>query len=134
MANKYNIHLIKSRKSYSIKDMTLLLNKDRKTFSRWIKYEGLKVIGTEGNSPLVMGLDLKEFIQKQRASKKTPLAEDQYYCFKCHKAVRASVGSERVIRTGRKIKKTGQEQFKKIALCEICGTKINRYLGVYQKD
>lgn len=130
MANKYNIHLIKSRKSYSIKDMTLLLNKDRKTCSRWIERDGLKVMEKGVIPILVMGSDLKEFIQGRRAKRKNPLAEDQYYCLKCHRAVKARAGSEQVVRTGKKIRKTGQDQFKKIGLCELCETKVNRYLRV----
>ncbi|MFH1319801.1 MAG: hypothetical protein ABII90_04000 [Bacteroidota bacterium] len=134
MANKYNIHLIKSRRSYSIKDMTTLFNIDRKTCSRWIEYKGLKVMEMIVNPPLVMGSDLKEFIQKQRATRRIRLAEGEYYCLKCHKSVKAKVGSEKTIKTDKKIGKNNSDQYKKIGNCEVCGTRVNRFLGVCQQD
>jgi len=52
---------------------------------------------------------------------------------KCHKVVKAKRGSEKVVKTGKKIGKAGLEQIKRIGICEICGTKVNRFLrGVKQ--
>jgi hypothetical protein len=134
MANTYNTHLIKLRKSYSIKEISLLFDIDRKTCSRWIKDEDLKVIETGANPMLVLGSDLKEFIQKRRKAKKVPLAQNEYYCLKCHIAVEAKIESESVIKTGKKIGKNGCDQLVKTGICEVCGTKINRFIGLYQKD
>ena len=134
MANKYNIHLIKSRSSYSIKDIATLLNVDRKTCSRWIKKENLKVVDEDSSPLLIMGEDLKIFINPKRSAKKKPLAKNQFYCFKCKKVVEALNGSENIVKTGKRIGKNKIEQQKKIGLCEQCGTKINRFLKICQKD
>lgn len=131
--SNYNISKIKSRKSYNITEMASLLEIDRKTCSRWIKYEGLKVI-EENVSSLIMGSDLIDFIIKMRAKNKIPLKENEFYCLKCHKAVIPKIGSERIVKTGKRIGKENLEQFKKIGNCEVCETEINKYLGVSRKD
>ena len=132
--SSYSINKIKLRKSYSITEMASLLNIDRKTCSRWIRDEGLKVIEENTNPLLVMGIDLEEFIKKKRAKNQFTLKENEFLCFKCHKAVKSKIGSERTIKTGKRIGKDNQEQFKKTGNCEVCGTEINKYLGVSQKD
>ena len=130
----YNIHKIQTRRSYNLTEIASLFNIDRKTCGRWIKNERLRVIEENGNPVLVMGADLKDFITKKRTKKKRPLKENEFFCFKCHKAVKAKTGSEKTIKTGKKIGKENREQLKKIGICEVCGTEINRYLGVCQKD
>ena len=131
--SNYNIHKIQTRRSYNITEMAFLLGTDRKTCSRWIKNEGLRVI-EESVSPLVIGADLKDFIIKRKAKKKTHLEENEFFCFKCHKAVKAKTESEKIIKTGKRIGKENREQLQKTGICEICGTEIYKYLGVCQKD
>lgn len=131
--SNYNISKIKSRKSYNINEMASLLEIDRKTCSRWIKYEGLKVI-EENVSSLIIGSDLIDFIIKMRAKNKIPLKENEFYCLKCHKAVIPKIGSERIVKTGKRIGRENLEQFKKTGNCEVCETEINKYLGVSRKD
>jgi hypothetical protein len=83
---------------------------------------------------LVMGLDLKEFIKKKNMKNKTPLEKDQFYCLKCHGSVKAKIGSEETVKTGKRIGKGNAEQLNRKGICEICGTPLNRYVGVYQRD
>lgn len=132
--SNYNISKIKSRKSYNITEMASLLDIDRKTCSRWIKDEGLKVIEENINPILVMGADLEDFIRKKRTKNQFTLKENEFYCLKCHRAVMPKIGSERVVKTGKRIGKENQEQFKKTGNCEVCGTEINKYLRVSRKD
>lgn len=130
----YNTHLITLRRSYSIKDMALLLGIDQRTCHRWIKNEGLKVIEENARPFLIMGADLANFIKTKKAKAKIPLRDDEYFCLKCRKAVKSKAGSEKIIQTGKKIGKDNLEQVKKIGLCEVCGTKINRFLrGIKQR-
>ncbi len=129
----YCFNRIKSRKSYNLTEIARLLSIDRKTCSRWVKDEGLKVI-EKNVSPLVMGADLIDFIKNKREKRKVPVKENQFFCLKCHKAVIAKTGSEQTIKTGKRIGKDNHEQLKKIGVCELCGTKLNKYLGVSQKD
>lgn len=133
--SKYNLHLIKSRRSYSISEISSLFDINRKTCHRWLKNEGLKVIEKNVNPLLVMGMDLIDFLKKKKAEKKVVLGKDEFFCVKCRRAVKAKTESEKTIKTGKKIGKANLEQFKKTGICEVCETQVNRFLGgVYQQD
>ncbi len=124
----YKINLITSRRSYNISEVASLLGINRKTCGRWIKYNKLKVIEGNITSPLIMGSDLIYFIKKNRQKNKIPIKEDEFFCMKCRKPVKAEIDSERIIKTGKKIGKDNREQFKKIGICENCKTKLNKFL------
>lgn len=128
MAKKYNAHLIKLRKSYSIKDICLLFAIDRKTCSSWIRNKGLKVLEENMSPLLVMGIDLKDFIRKKRAKNQFTLKENEFLCLKCRKAVKPKIGTEKIVKTGKRIGKENREQLRKMGICEACGTKLNRYI------
>jgi len=130
----YNTHLITLRRSYSIKDVASLLGIDQRTCHRWIKNEGLKVIEENARPFLIMGADLANFIKAKKAKAKIPLKDDECFCLKCRKAVKPKAGSEKIIQTGKKIGKDNLEQVKKIGICEVCGTKINRFLRGTKQD
>lgn len=83
---------------------------------------------------LVMGSDLIEFLKKKKMKNKAPLAEDEFYCLKCHKPVKAKIGSKATIKTGKRIGRAGLEQLNRTGVCEVCGTSLNRFVGVYQRD
>ena len=129
---KYNPHLIISKRSYSLGEIVFLLDINRKTCHRWIKDEGLKTIEKNVNPLLVMGVDLIDFLQRKRAKSKAVLKDDEFFCMKCHGPVKAKIGSEIIVKTGKKIGKNNLEQFKKIGVCEVCETKMNKFLKVYQ--
>lgn len=133
MALKYNTKLIKSRNSYTIAEIADLFGVHKKTCFRWLK-EGLKVIQENTNPLLIMGNDLKQFLQGKQKARKTILQPDEYYCCKCSRAAKAKIGSEQIVKTGRKIGRNNQDQLCKIAICTNCKSKVNRFIGVSQKD
>src|SRR3989344_3662268 len=130
----YNTRLIKSRRSYNMTEMASLLGIDRKTCQRWLKNEGLEAVQKGVNPGLVMGSELITFLKRKRVKRRDRLGEDEFYCLKCHKAVRARPDSEKIVKTGKRIGKNNLEQYKKTGNCEECGIQVNRYLGVSQKD
>ena len=131
--NNYNSRLIKSRRSYNITEIASLFGVDRKTCQRWIKIDGLKPIERD-ESPLVMGDVLEIFLREKNKKRKVKLNEDEFYCMKCHKAVSVKIDTEKIIKTGKKIGRNDLDQFKKIGICEVCETKVNRFLGVCKQD
>ncbi|OGN14510.1 MAG: hypothetical protein A3G02_00385 [Candidatus Yanofskybacteria bacterium RIFCSPLOWO2_12_FULL_44_13b] len=131
---KHNIRLIKSKRSYSMTQIVSLLKIDRKTCRCWLKKEGLRPIEQNVNPILVIGADLIDFLNKKRAKRRIGLNEGQFFCFKCHKSVRAKAGSEETIKTGKKIGKSNSDQYKKVGNCEVCNTRVNRFIGVSQQD
>ncbi|MES2436993.1 MAG: hypothetical protein V4519_03185 [Patescibacteria group bacterium] len=117
-----------------MKEVSTLLTIDIKTCSRWINEEGLEVLEKNMYPILIMGSSLKTFLLLKRAVKKVSLKDDEFYCCKCKKAVRPKRGSKSVQKTGKYIGKENKEQLVEIGICEICGTKINKFLRVCQKD
>lgn len=113
-------------------EISSLLSIDRKTCRRWIRDEGLEVIEKNVSPLLVMGSDLISFIKNKRRKRKIPVKENEFLCMKCHKSVKAKNGSEQIIKTGKTIGKDNHDQLRKTGVCEICGTEINKYLGVSQ--
>src|SRR3990167_10780707 len=106
----YNLSLIKLRRSYNITEMARLLDIDRKTCQRWVKTEGLRVIEKGENPLLVMGADLQSFLKAKLQKRRFNLKENEFFCVKCHKPVKAKTGSEKTIKTGKRIGKDGLEQ------------------------
>jgi hypothetical protein len=123
----YNTRLIKARDSYRIKDVVALFDISRKTCGRWIKDEGLKTIEGNINCPLVMGVDLIDFLKRKQASRKIKLKDNEFYCLKCKVATTAREDSENVINTGKTIGKANKKLLLKTGICEKCGTTLKRY-------
>ena len=132
MSRKYNTRLIKAKRSYSPKDMAVLFGINKATCLRWIKNEGLNVLQENTSPLLIMGKDLKKFLSERNKKRKTNLKENEYFCMKCKKAVKAKIGSEENISTGKTIGKDKRKQLNKIGFCEFCGTKLNKFLRVSQ--
>ncbi len=130
----YNLNKITTRRSYNINEVAALFNIDRKTCQRWIKNEGLRVVDETERPLLVMGEALSDFIKNKRFKRKVPIKEDEFYCVKCHGAVKGKEGSEQTIKTGKLIGKDSNEQLKRIGICEHCGTPLNKFLRVCQRD
>jgi len=123
----YNLNKIITKRSYNSTEISGLLEVDRKTVRRWIKYENLKVIETGVSPILIMGIDLIDFIRNKRKKRKMKTNKDEYICFKCHRVVKAEIGSEQIIKTGKTIGKENHEQLRKTGVCEHCGTKLNKF-------
>ena len=130
----YKINLITARRSYSIGEIASLLGVDRKTCGRWVRCGDLEIVEQNTSPILVIGTDLINFIRKKRAKRKVPVKENEFYCMKCHKAVRAKTGSEQIIKTGKMIGRDNREQLKKVGVCEDCNTLLNKFLGVSRQD
>ncbi len=122
----YNTHLITARRCYRMKDIADLYRINKRTCRRWI-IEGLKVVEANTSSPLIMGKDLILFLKNKQAKKKIKLKDDELYCVKCRKGVKAKIGSEKIIKTGKTIGKANKELLIKSGVCENCGTRLNRY-------
>lgn len=108
-------------RSYTIKELADLLGICEKTALRWLD-SGLKTLDENVRPLLIDGSDLKDFLKNRNSKKKVPLKQNQFYCLHCKKARCAKIGS------------LNKFANKKIALCEVCGTKITRIIKQYQKD
>lgn len=107
-------------RSYTIEELSDLLDKDKKTISRWID-EGLETVPESKRPILIMGSDLKKFLRDRYSKRKVKMSCNQFYCFHCKKAVYAKRGS---------LENFGN---RKTALCSVCRGKISRITKPYQK-
>lgn len=124
MAKKYKTKLIKTRESYTSKQIGELFNLHLKTIQLWVK-DGLITIS---NKPiLIMGYDLKEYLDSKQNDRKCKLESDEFYCTKCRKAVRSTDNDVWLELTGKTI---GKNQYKEIVIkgvCDECHTRVNRF-------
>lgn len=134
MANRYNPNLIHANDSYSPREIAELFKIDKMTCRRWIKSGELKVIKKNTSPLLVMGHTLKEFITNKLQTRRTKLTEKEFFCLGCKKAVIGKNGSIKILKTGKRVGKDKNEQLNKVAICENCGNKLNRFVSVYQKN
>ncbi len=133
MAKNYNYRLIYARESYTPSEIARLFNLDKKTIFRWVK-EGLRPIQFHTNPLLIMGSDLKDFIMKRRKARRNSLNNEEFYCFKCKKAVKSKEDKICIVQSDKTIGKNKAKQLIKTGICEYCNGKINKYLKLYQKD
>src|SRR3712207_3502959 len=71
---------VKLHRSYPIDEAARCTGTHRKTVRAWIK-GGLHAI--EGRPTLILGRDLREFLDVRRRQAKQPLGPGEIYCLKC---------------------------------------------------
>ena len=101
--------------TYTIKEISELLNKSEKTCHRWIE-KGLKIIPGGKKVILIKGDELKEFLRNKQRKKKIKLERSQFYCLTCKQAVYAKRGTLKTLSK------------RKTAHCRVCNGKINRLI------
>jgi hypothetical protein len=114
---KYNTHLIKQTLSYSTQDIVSLFGLHKRTVQEWY-IQGLLRI--DDRKPfLVLGFNLKEFLDKRQGSRKRHCQPNEFFCMKC----RASRTSwENVV----DIKFLNEKRLMIIGLCAQCNTPLNK--------
>ncbi len=132
MSKKIKLKNLKSRQSYTTRQLAQVLDVHIRTVQMW-KSEGLKPI--ENTVPLLfMGFEVKDFIQQRQKDKKIKLTKNQFYCVKCKKAVMSKENGIEIIRTQKLI---GKDLLAELILrgeCEFCGCKLNRFSHVGKLD
>lgn len=131
MSKKYNANRISKRKIYTVKEIAVLLGVHTRTVQIWLS-KGLKAV--ESNPPyLIHGEVLRQFLEEKQNKRKSKLASDEFYCVKCQQSRKSAQGS---VHTTITQKRMGGEKSLVIikALCEVCGSKINRFNTIYTRE
>ena len=125
MAKIYNLRLIKTRESYSTKRISQEIEVHPRTIQEWYK-EGLQPI--ENKRPyLVMGYEIKRFLEKKLQKHKCKLKPYEFYCTKCRHAVRSINNDVWIEISKRTIGKNGFKAMTIKGICENCNSRINRF-------
>jgi excisionase family DNA binding protein len=81
MAKHASWRLVKQHRCYTVDEASRLLKIGKPTIRRWIKRDGLEIIGDK-KPFLIRGHNLKSFIQAKKQPKQK-CALDECYCFTC---------------------------------------------------
>ncbi len=83
MTRRINPRKVKIHQNYTVEEVAQLVGRSIPTVRSWIK-KGLRVM--RGQIPhLILGADLREYLDKSQKSNKKPLTPNQLYCLKCRK-------------------------------------------------
>ncbi len=127
MSKKYDARLLKSYRSYKIKDVCRLYRVKKlheQTIRGWIAKGELKAFW-HGNTIYIYGAVLKQFFVDRNSLRKAPLAFHEFRCWKC-KATDAPLNHtiEKLV-TGR------NKSLLALGVCASCGHEIQR---LYKAD
>ena len=74
--------LVKIHRSYTVEDVARLLGKHKNTVRAWVK-AGLPTCDSK-RPTLILGRELRAFLQERRTKNKRPCKPGEIYCVRCH--------------------------------------------------
>lgn len=123
MRKRINPNRVKIHRSYTVEEIADLLSVHKKTVRNWTRL-GLPVFD-EVRPLLILGTDLRLFLQQRRNGKKNQCKEGEVYCLKCRAPRKPTPESAKFIQLGNGIGRM-------FARCEKCDSKINRFFSLRQ--
>jgi hypothetical protein len=118
-----NPNRVKLHRSYTVEEIAELFGCHKNTVWTWTREEGLPVIAGSKHRMLVLGSELKAFLQKRRNKNKQPCKPDELYCLKCRAPRKPEAG---LVDYQPKTEKIGNL----LAICPICQTYMNKRISV----
>ena len=115
-----NHQLVKTNRTYSIAEVARLFGICRHTVRRWIG-SGLKTIDDQ-RPILILGLELRRFVQLKRSRNKRPCQPGEMYCFKCRMPRRPSLNAVSLTFESDRLGRLMGD-------CSTCGTVISRLVS-----
>ena len=121
-----NPRLAKVHHSYTVDETSRLFSVHKNTVRHWLKL-GLPT-NDDSRPCLILGRDLRAFLESRRANKKRPCGQNELYCVRC-RAPRAPAGGMVDYQP------TGNGLGNLTAICPECSTLMNRRasLGTLQQ-
>jgi len=116
---------IKSRRSYTMKELAKLLGIHRRTVQAW-RQKGLTPIDPDDKPLLFMGGEIRRFLAARRQAGRCPLQPDEFYCPRCRAARRSTPDSVQVEDTGRRMGECDSSLLIR-GECIECGCRMNRF-------
>ena len=116
-ARRINPRLIKLHRSYSVEEAARALGAHKNSVRGWIK-DGLPTIDRSRPS-LILGQDLRGYLEGKRKAAKRPCPPGTLYCFKCRQPRAPAMG---MVEATRQNATTGNLS----AICEACDTMMHR--------
>lgn len=120
MAKRPDHRAVRSARSYTIHEVANLLGVSVGTVRSWVR-SGLPAMISQ-RPFLILGCELREFLDARRSKSKAPLQINELYCFTC-KAARKPLGL--MVDVHDQSVKTARLE----GLCEVCGGTCNRMIS-----
>lgn len=114
---RVNPRLIKLHRTYAVDEAARTLGVHKNSVRSWIK-SGLPTID-KARPVLMLGRELRQFLEGQRKARRRPTPPGHIYCFKCREHSKPAGGMADYLPFN---STTGNLQ----ALCDTCGTVMNR--------
>jgi transposase len=133
MRTRYNTRLIHKRRTYTTKEIAGLFGMHVNSVLKWIRKDNLTPITGSGSPYLIYGEELHSFLTKKKQKHKCKLQADEFYCFKCKCARKGIPADTSIVKTEIRIGNKGKCKAYKISKCEVCVTKLFRFL-TYQRE
>lgn len=89
-SKRINHRLIKIHRSYSIDEVTRILHVHKNTVRGWIK-SGLSIVD-QSRPTLILGSELRRFLEARRNAAKRPCPPGTLYCLKCRQPMPPALG------------------------------------------
>lgn len=122
---KYNIRLIRERRSYTMGEIAELLKVHVRTAQVWHK-NGMKPIDPDDRPLLFLGLEIKRHLSQGQSSRKCPLKEDEFFCPRCRTARTSCPSDVHIVDTGRRMGKVDFSVMIK-GICTECECRLTRF-------
>ncbi|MCP4933202.1 MAG: helix-turn-helix domain-containing protein [bacterium] len=113
----HDVRRIRLRHSYTVKEVARLLEVCEETVRRWVKV-GLPVFD-EMKPLLIVGADLKRWLNSRRILAKKPCLSNEFYCLSCRAPRMPTPGTL-------SIHPRNEKTIFLKAKCGVCGARINR--------
>lgn len=125
MARVLNPNLAKLHRNYTVEEIASLYGVHKNAVRTWIK-SGLTVC--DARRPiLILGRDLREFLQLRRDARKQRCGPQELYCMSCRSPRQPAEGMVEFL-------PMTQTTGRLIALCPVCTTMMNRYVRIQSPD
>ncbi len=115
-----NPYHVKIHRNYTIEDVAALFQLHKNTVRSWVK-QGLPVIDT--NRPmLILGSDLREYLQSKRKAKKATCKPNELYCVSCKAPKEPALSMA-------EFKAINEQIGRLIGLCPTCDSVMNKFVS-----
>jgi len=125
MAKSPNPNLVKIHRNYTVEDVANLFSVHKNTVRSWGK-DGLATINDK-KPLLILGSDLKDYLQAKRKSKKRKCLPFEIYCVRC-RLPQLPAGNMA------DYEPTNGSMGRLIGLCPCCSGIINKYFNIAQLE
>lgn len=121
----YNHNLIRTRSTYTFKELAEVFRLHTRTIQGWRK-TGLMVLDEETKPFLILGEEIIHFLKEKRQKRKHPLNPGEFFCITCRTPRCSQPDKLSITITDKWLGKTARQAFIR-GICEVCGRRLTLF-------